>query len=43
MHVKDNPPEVNKCLFVIRKLKKDDYSLHEIDLFFQSLVLFQLA
>ena len=43
IHVKDKLVKANKCLFVIRNLRKDGYSQNEIDLLFKSLVLSQLT
>ena len=43
IHVKDKLVKANKCLFVIRDLRKDGYSHNEIDLLFKPLVLSQLT
>ena len=43
LYVKDKLVKANKCLFVIRNLRKDGYSQNEMDLVFKSLVLSQLT
>ena len=43
IHVKDKLVKANKCLLVIRNLRKGGYSQNEIDHLFKSLVLSQLT
>lgn len=42
-HIKNKLSQANKCLYVIRGLRKEGYNQKEIDLLFKSLVLSKLT
>ena len=43
MHIKTKLGEANRCLYVIRGLRKEGYSQEEIDIFFKAVVLSKLV
>ena len=43
LHVKAKLCEANKCLFIIRGLRREGYSQYEIDLLFKAIVLAKLT